>query len=500
LRVTVEVKNPPYVGAHPATAYSKIILDRDKTLPYDYEFDSPTQSYAVGQQRTTVILPTIATPGSYYLTPAAYGLGYFSQPYLTDGAGWYDPFFTVVSLPGVTRQIAPINGVTVPQPVTFRWSKVEGATKYWLAYSLDNWATEVGDSLLTDTLKVVSGLPEGATVKWAVSTGNAMGWNLDGWNYSDWFRTAITTPTTGSLRVDVYDIGAVKLGAGATVRLLNNDVLISTQITNDSGSVMFSDVPYGMYSYSVHFPNKAGTPWTSPFYLGTMTNVSIFSATAYHTFIRNAPYVKSIRAHFGAIDITEDTVKVGNPVVVSLEIANPNNLGAAIQSAFGRLVLDRDQMEAYEFDQTSPYLSYAIGQVRTVQFNYVPLALGTYYRSEGVVVDYHGAALADGWGWRPLFTVVSDFTSVDETPATFALFQNYPNPFNPTTTIEYTVEESGPVVLKVVDVLGRETILVNENQTNGGHRFVWTTQTSGTFFAVLETPNKRNVIRMSAIK
>jgi hypothetical protein len=58
----------------------------------------------------------------------------------------------------------------------------------------------------------------------------------------------------------------------------------------------------------------------------------------------------------------------------------------------------------------------------------------------------------------------------DETPATFALSQNVPNPFNPTTSISFTLGETGVASLKVFDLAGREVAtLVSGVLARGAH-------------------------------
>lgn len=59
-------------------------------------------------------------------------------------------------------------------------------------------------------------------------------------------------------------------------------------------------------------------------------------------------------------------------------------------------------------------------------------------------------------------------------PHAFELRQNYPNPFNPTTTILFTLDKSGFVLLNVYDVLGRKVAtLVNEEKKAGDYAVQW---------------------------
>ena len=59
-------------------------------------------------------------------------------------------------------------------------------------------------------------------------------------------------------------------------------------------------------------------------------------------------------------------------------------------------------------------------------------------------------------------------------PEKVDLKQNYPNPFNPTTTIEYTLQKKGNVVVKIFDSIGKEIkTLVNQTQQSGSYKVIW---------------------------
>jgi hypothetical protein len=62
----------------------------------------------------------------------------------------------------------------------------------------------------------------------------------------------------------------------------------------------------------------------------------------------------------------------------------------------------------------------------------------------------------------------------DNIPKTYSLRQNYPNPFNPSTTIEFSLPQSGFVTLEVYDILGeRVATLISERLTAGKYRYDW---------------------------
>ena len=93
------------------------------------------------------------------------------------------------------------------------------------------------------------------------------------------------------------------------------------------------------------------------------------------------------------------------------------------------------------------------------------------------------------------FSISRELTDISETNniiKTYKLYQNFPNPFNPSTVINYQLEKSGFVTLKVYDILGREVAtLINKQEKAGAHSVIFNAKklSSGVYFYSLHSGN-----------
>ncbi len=75
-------------------------------------------------------------------------------------------------------------------------------------------------------------------------------------------------------------------------------------------------------------------------------------------------------------------------------------------------------------------------------------------------------------------------------PTTYSLSSPYPNPFNPTTTISFSIPQSGMVSLNLYDITGKLiTTLINEQLNIGYHSIDWdgTNQSGGVYLVRMES-------------
>lgn len=88
-------------------------------------------------------------------------------------------------------------------------------------------------------------------------------------------------------------------------------------------------------------------------------------------------------------------------------------------------------------------------------------------------------------------------------PSKFELAQNYPNPFNPSTSISFTIPQSGNVKLAVYNLLGQEVaVLVNEFREAGTYdvEFNAGNLNSGVYLYKLEANGSTFIKKMTLLK
>jgi len=85
----------------------------------------------------------------------------------------------------------------------------------------------------------------------------------------------------------------------------------------------------------------------------------------------------------------------------------------------------------------------------------------------------------------------------------YTLNQNYPNPFNVSTTISYSLAESGKVELDIFNILGiKIDSLVDEYKQSGNHSIVWNAddQPSGVYYMQIDVEGKLKTKKMILLK
>ena len=94
-------------------------------------------------------------------------------------------------------------------------------------------------------------------------------------------------------------------------------------------------------------------------------------------------------------------------------------------------------------------------------------------------------------------------TSLIDNNTSFSLEQNQPNPFNPTTSIGYSINSDGHVLLNIYDISGKLIrTMVNSNKPRGTHSVLWNNVngSSGVYIYKLIFDNKTITRRMLLTK
>jgi hypothetical protein len=115
----------------------------------------------------------------------------------------------------------------------------------------------------------------------------------------------------------------------------------------------------------------------------------------------------------------------------------------------------------------------------------------------------------DTWSNKPLpeedhpLGWIDNVKEIPGNPESYSLEQNYPNPFNPSTTIRFSVPETGLVTLKVFNLLGEQVAtLVNSELAKGRYEinFKGNDISSGIYFYTLKAGNYVSTKKMILLK
>jgi hypothetical protein len=185
------------------------------------------------------------------------------------------------------------------------------------------------------------------------------------------------------------------------------------------------------------------------------------------------------------VELTSFTANVNNlsQVVLNWETASEiNNQGFEIER----------RTESSEFRTIGFVEGYGTTtEPRSYVYTDVTAELGVnYYRLKQV--DYNGKY------------AYSDVVEIDVTaPLTFDLAQNYPNPFNPSTSIKYSVPESGNIRLSVFNIVGEEVAVLADGFTQAGFyevTFDASNLSTGVYLYKLQSANSVQTKKMMLLK
>ncbi|MFA5834525.1 MAG: T9SS type A sorting domain-containing protein [Bacteroidota bacterium] len=167
------------------------------------------------------------------------------------------------------------------------------------------------------------------------------------------------------------------------------------------------------------------------------------------------------------------------------------------------IAVNRDKNDSHIF-QTNGLSNYSVTTSR--------LLTATSLTSEIILDNTVASDPAGNFTLSPMSVLILQYQKKKPTAvnhngvnvSTFLLYQNYPNPFNPTTTIGFTIQESGFTSLKIFDALGREvTTLVNEHlEANVSHQktFDASALAGGVYFYRLTNNSRSEMKKMVLLK
>ena len=236
------------------------------------------------------------------------------------GNGSFSEFrsFRTINNPSTVVQSYPANGATsLSTTLTFKWFKstdiIDGRnnekkfedqrnindndilspdfiTNYWFEYSTDSSFTVITgrDTLLTDTLKTVTGLDNFTKYYWRVKAKNEIGWGSfsDKWNFTTVLSAPLLTlPANNSTGVSLTPLltwGVVTGASSYRIQVSTDSLFTNTQWDTTGVTAVTANVPAGKltgltkYYWRVNGTNTGGTgAWSTVWNFKTLQSLSL---------------------------------------------------------------------------------------------------------------------------------------------------------------------------------------------------------------------------------
>ncbi|MCE1190274.1 MAG: T9SS type A sorting domain-containing protein [Ignavibacteria bacterium] len=289
-----------------------------------------------------------------------------------------------------------------------------------------------------------------------------------GYTFNPQSFSNVTAPATANFTPYVTISGNTGL-SGTNVELVYNSTTLNTT-SDGSGNYSFL-VPYNTSSVVVT-PTKIGYVFTP----ANRSASNITSATTIPTFSSVMPV--ELAAFSGSVK--------NNIVHLNWRTASEiNNYGFTVE----RQVKGKSNWVTLGFVQGAGYSNQAIDY----SFNDKQPLTGTLlYRLKQT--DNDGTFS---------YSAIVEIKDAIIIPAYLQVAQNYPNPFNPSTTISFSIPETGTVRITIYNQSGEQVIeLLNENLNAGAHSITWnaTHQASGMYLCKIVTGKFTSVRKLLLVK
>jgi len=217
---------------------------------------------------------------------------------------------------------------------------------------------------------------------------------------------------SGNINITVKNVDETSVplpGSNGIVKLYNSNWQYLTQTaTNSSGIATFSNRPFATYNIEAyHNPNSPSTIFGEEFWGNK--NINHNTSPTNVNFQRYLPHFVHTKVynHATNVEVTNGSVPIGTQLRIVVRLRNPNTV---LMSVRPRLVLDKNKLSPYDFDQIASAENISSNSTRDYTFYYTPSSAGEYFCVTGTQTNIEGSfIITDGalWENNPIITIVA---------------------------------------------------------------------------------------------